>query len=187
MVLLAPTDVEIVFCEELERIPPFNPDLDVEPAAEAVANFRMLVKSSDAVVFSTPEYAHGVPGSLKNLLDWVVGSGELSDKPVALIHASAQGEHAKTSLRETLRTMNARVLEEVEHTVSLRGKKLTADQLAADAEQACVIRGFVKELADRLSVHQAPQPVLGSAAGIGGLENGWDSPLTDAALGELIK
>lgn len=60
----------------LEAIPAFNPDREMETPPAAVAALRQSVAASDAVLFSTPEYAHGVPGALKNALDWLVGSGE---------------------------------------------------------------------------------------------------------------
>jgi NAD(P)H-dependent FMN reductase len=85
---------EVSLYEGLETIPPFNPDLDIEPAPEPVARFR----DADAVVFSSPEYAHGIPRSLKNALDWVVGSGELSGKPVTLWNASARGTYPEAEL-----------------------------------------------------------------------------------------
>jgi NAD(P)H-dependent FMN reductase len=71
-----------------------------------------LLIDADAIVISSPEYAHGVPGTLKNMLDWLVSTGELVDKPVALLNASPSGgEYAQPALLETLRTMNWKVLE----------------------------------------------------------------------------
>jgi chromate reductase len=95
---------------ELHLIPPFNPDHDSEPAPPAVANWRAQLKSADAVVFSSPEYAHGVPGVLKNALDWVVGSGELYEKRVAIVQPSQRGEFAVRSLSETLSIMGTRLM-----------------------------------------------------------------------------
>ena len=81
--LIAPAHIDIILYEELGTIPPFNPDLDVEPGPPSVprmhCNARLVT-----LLLSAPEYAHGIPGALKNALDWVVGSGELSAKPVVL-------------------------------------------------------------------------------------------------------
>lgn len=75
-----------------------------------MADWRKLLAQSDGVVISSPEYAHGVPGSLKNALDWIVSSGELVGKPVLLIHASTEGgQRVQTQLVEILKTMGARV------------------------------------------------------------------------------
>lgn len=99
--------------EGLAQLPPFNPDLDEEgltPPAE-VAELRRLLIEADAVLISSPEYAHGVPGVLKNMLDWLVSVGELVGKRVALLNASpAGGSYAQASLLETLRTMNWNVV-----------------------------------------------------------------------------
>ena len=92
--------------EGLTELPHFNPDRDDVPDP-AVTSLRAQLQAADGVLISTPEYAHGVPGSLKNLLDWVVGSGELVDKPVALLHAS-RSPWALASIRETLSVMSAR-------------------------------------------------------------------------------
>ena len=130
----------------LETIPAFNPDLDVEPGLEPVERFRAHLREAEAVLFSTPEYAHGVPGSLKNALDWVVGSGELSGKPVALANASARGEYAQASLREILKTMDARVVVEAEVTIPLMGKGLDAGAIAGDPEFATLLRSSLEKL-----------------------------------------
>lgn len=112
---VAAEGMEIVVYDKLDQLPPFNPDLDEEGAAPppVVAETRRLLIDADAIVISSPEYAHGIPGSLKNLLDWLVSTGELAGKPVVLINASpAGGAFAQAALVEVLRTMNWRVIEE---------------------------------------------------------------------------
>src|SRR5512138_474853 len=103
-VLLAPGGVEVSAYQGLADIPPFNPDLDTAVPPAAVVRFRDALVGCDAILISSPEYAHGVSGVLKNALDWVVSSGELIDKPIALVNASARSIHAQASLRETLTT-----------------------------------------------------------------------------------
>jgi NAD(P)H-dependent FMN reductase len=146
MALIGAPEIDIVFYDELEDIPAFNPDLDVEPGPDSVERFRAHLREASAVLFSTPEYAHGVPGSLKNALDWVVGSGELSGKPVTLVNASARGEYAQASLREILKTMDARFLSEAEVTIPLMGKGLDAQEIAADVEFAALLRDSLEKL-----------------------------------------
>ncbi|MFC3584869.1 NADPH-dependent FMN reductase [Streptantibioticus rubrisoli] len=112
------------------ELPLFNPDLDGEGAtpAKPVGALRQAVGQADAVVVVSPEYAHGVPGALKNALDWLVSSAEFVDKPVAVITASASGgEYANAQLRETLRMMTATVVEEA---------CLTVPGIAAKVDQA---------------------------------------------------
>lgn len=100
--------------EGLADLPHFNPDDDEEgqPVPPAVAELRARVIAADGWVISSPEYAHGVPGSLKNALDWLVSCPEVPGKPVLLLNASAAGgDFAQAALAETLRTMSLRVLE----------------------------------------------------------------------------
>ena len=110
---LAPPGTEITIYEGLASLPHFNPDEDEEgttPPAP-LAELRSLLAAADGILISSPEYAHGVPGSLKNALDWLVSDGALVDKPIALISASpVGGQYAQASLVETLTTMNWRVL-----------------------------------------------------------------------------
>ena len=90
---------------------------------------------------------HGVPGVLKNALDWVVGSSELVGKPVALINTSARATHAWNSLVETFTVMSARVILGASITVPLQGKTLDADGIAGDPELATLLRCAVDALA----------------------------------------
>ena len=112
---VAPDGVEVVWYDGIGRLPHFNPDLDEEgsvPPPEVQA-LRDLFIAADALLISSPEYAHGVPGALKNMLDWLVSTGELVGKPVALLNASPSGgRFAQAAILETLRTMNWRVIEE---------------------------------------------------------------------------
>ncbi len=131
----------------LADLPPFNPDLDSDRPFEAVAGLRAQLHACDGVLISSPEYAHGVPGVLKNALDWVVGSGEFVDKPVALINASARATHAWASLVETLTVMSARVVEEASITVPLAGTTVNADRMVADVPTSTALRSAVAALA----------------------------------------
>jgi NAD(P)H-dependent FMN reductase len=100
---------EVVIYDGLASLPHFNPDDGKEGATPPpeVASLRALLASADGILISTPEYAHGLPGSLKNMLDWLVSDGALVDKPVAILSASPTGgQFAQASLVETLRTMN---------------------------------------------------------------------------------
>src|SRR5579859_6398165 len=107
--VLAPEDVTIKLYDGLGDLPHFNPDLDTELPPLAVARFRLQLRNAAGVIISTPEYAHGVPGVLKNALDWVVGSGELYEKRVAIVQPSLRGEFAVRSLSETLSVMGTKL------------------------------------------------------------------------------
>jgi chromate reductase, NAD(P)H dehydrogenase (quinone) len=137
--LLAPADVEIDLYKGLGGLPHFNPDLEgAEPPA--VTDLRARVRESGGLLFAVPEYAHGVPGALKNLLDWLVGGEEFIYKPIALFNASPRATHAQASLRETIRTMSGRIVEEASIPVPLLGKVLAPHAIAADPELSGLIR-----------------------------------------------
>jgi len=144
---LAPPGVQVAIYGELDQLPPFNPDLDTDTPPMPVAAFRTALKSADAVLLSSPEYAHGVPGVLKNGLDWVVGSGELVEKPIALLNASSRATRAWSSLVETLSVMSARVIREASVTVALNGTGLDAEGIASDPQMAAVLKSALRRLA----------------------------------------
>src|SRR5215475_313536 len=146
-VSLAPPGVEIKLYDGVSRLPHFSPDLDGEDGLAPVADWRSQLKASDGVLISCPEYAHGVPGSLKNALDWVVGTGEFVSKPVALINTSPRAFHAQASLRETLTTMSAQVVSDACVELPLLGKKLDVTGILADEDIPGVIRAGLIQFA----------------------------------------
>jgi len=77
-VALAPPGVQVIRYDGLGTLPPFNPDVEADGLPAPVGQLRALVARADAIVISSPEYAHGVPGSLKNALDWLVSGVELA-------------------------------------------------------------------------------------------------------------
>lgn len=109
---LAPKDVSIEIYEGICTLPHFNPEIDDGRELISVQDWRSQISQADAIIFCTPEYAHGVPGVLKNALDWIVSSGEFMHKPTAVISASPSpdgGEKANASLVQTLRMMMAEI------------------------------------------------------------------------------
>ena len=83
------------------------------PLPPAVVDLLTRIEAADAVVFSTPEYAGGLPGALKNLLDWTVGGGQLYEKTVAWLHVAnpGRGEGAIAQLRTVLGYVGARIVD----------------------------------------------------------------------------
>jgi NAD(P)H-dependent FMN reductase len=143
--LAAPPGIEVTLYRGLADLPHFNPDLDGEGVAPPVTEFRLRLRESEGVVLSVPEYAHGVPGSFKNALDWVVGSGELYGKPVAVFQATGRSSYALASLLETLRAQGADLFGEASVTLELMGKRLGAAEIAANAEMAGALRNALAE------------------------------------------
>ena len=131
---LAPEDIRVLVYQDLAKLPPFNPDDDIEdqPKPEQVAAFRAIVGACDAIVISAPEYAHGIPGVLKNALDWLVASETFAGKKVVLINTSPRAYHAQANLREILATMSASFLADAFVNLPLTGSAVTAEEIAAD-------------------------------------------------------
>jgi len=137
--LAAPDDIAISLFTGLAELPHFNPDLE-SSVPKSVTHFRSLLKAADAVLFCSPEYAHGVPGSLKNALDWVVSSGEFVYKPVALLNASPTSTHAEASLTETLSVMTATIISDACIRVPFMGRRLDAASIAEDPQLSRLLK-----------------------------------------------
>ena len=88
---VAPPGVRTVLDQSLSVLPAFNPDDDHDPLPAPVAALRKEIAAADALLICTPEYAGTLPGSFKNLLDWLVGGTEIAAKPTAWINVAAPG------------------------------------------------------------------------------------------------
>lgn len=146
---LAPEGMSVALYQGLGELPHFNPDLDSELLPEKVKELRALLAAVDGVLISSPEYAHGIPGSLKNALDWLVSDVEFAGKRVVLINSSAgDAAHLTAQLTEVLKTMSAQIL----FCASLRGavvrKALDEQGNISDAEVAGTIRAGLTAFAD---------------------------------------
>ena len=128
---LAPAGVTVTLYRGLGDLPHFNPDLDSAPPPAAVVTWREAIVSAHALVICTPEYAHGVPGALKNSLDWLVSHEPFLNKPVAIINARPGATLGLASLRQTLAAMNARLLDPASVTLPLTSNTLDAAALLA--------------------------------------------------------
>ncbi|MBX2906484.1 MAG: NAD(P)H-dependent oxidoreductase [Taibaiella sp.] len=115
-------DVDIY--DEIANLPQFNPDLEPGNTPGAIAAFRHRLRAADYILISTPEYAMGVPGALKNAIDWTVSSCEFSKKPTALITASSLGHKGHASLLETLRVIEANITEDTQLVISYAKTKI---------------------------------------------------------------
>jgi NAD(P)H-dependent FMN reductase len=99
--------------DRLVEIPPFDPER-VDDPIDVIADWRQRVQAADAVVVAAPEYAGALAGAVKNAFDWLVGSGELYRKPVAVLSAGTTGGvHARRMLAQTLTWQGAYVVAEL--------------------------------------------------------------------------
>jgi chromate reductase, NAD(P)H dehydrogenase (quinone) len=158
--IVAPEGVRVVIYNGLDTLPYFNPDLDGEGAIPpaTVAELRRQVEEADGVLISSPEYAHGVPGVLKNGLDWLVSSGETVGKHVALVNASPRATHAQESLAETLSTMAAIIVPQASIAVPLSGRKLDASGIASDPEISALLRSAIATLVEAIEESRVVPP-----------------------------
>jgi chromate reductase, NAD(P)H dehydrogenase (quinone) len=150
---VAPEGVGVERYDGLASLPAFNPDLDPIDGVglpAVVAELRAAIGRADGLLLSAPEYAHGMAGAFKNLLDWLVGSAELHGKPAAVLTASARALHAPAQLREVLATMNVGLVDAACVTIPVP-HGLDAARIAAHAELAPRLRAAVAALVRSLA------------------------------------
>lgn len=150
---LAPADMSISIFENLGALPLFNPDEEANRPGD-VATFLPLVAESDALLIASPEYAHGVSGTIKNALDWLVGFEPFAAKPVAILNASPRAHHADAALRETLKTMTAVIVEPASVTLPLLGAQLNEDGIVGTPAIAHAIRNSLAELYEAVTARR---------------------------------
>jgi NAD(P)H-dependent FMN reductase len=132
-----------VLFEKLDDIPHFSPERERAEAPAAVAALRQAMQAADAVLIATPEYAGGMPGVLKNALDWLVGSGDLYDKQAVIVSAApseGRGQNARESLGFVLGMQGAHVRDSF--TVAVARDQADAINAAAADTLARVLRAL---------------------------------------------
>lgn len=129
MISLAPAGTEFISYQGLAELPHYNADLDTEKVPEAVRELRGAVKRSQAILIATPDYSHGIPGSLKNALDWLSTTNGLEGKPVAVVMGQANDDtFAMDALVEVLKAMKATILPELVKTISSATQETNSPQ-----------------------------------------------------------
>jgi chromate reductase len=149
---LAPPEINFTIYDSLAQIPPFDPGLDDESPPDAVFEFRSFIAHADAIIICTPEYAYGVPGQLKNALDWTVSSGSLVDKPLALITASTGGENAHAALLLILGALSAHVLEDAALLIPFIRAKMDGEGNVTDGETVVELKTVFKSLLNAIDI-----------------------------------
>jgi chromate reductase len=150
IVALAPENMACTLYDGLADLPHFSPDRDGDDPPASVKDWRSSLRAADSALICTPEYAYGMPGSLKNALEWIVSSGEFVNKPVAALSASPYptgGAQAHASLLLTLTALNAVVAEGATLTVPLVRTKMDANGTVSDAATAEALRSVLDALA----------------------------------------
>lgn len=130
--LCAPEGISIQIADCLGDLPHFNPDLDVMDH-EPLSRWIDLVRCSDGLIVSSPEYARGYPGTLKNAFDWLVQTDAHIDKPFMLLGASDRSTVARDSLTTVLMTMSGLHIEAASIIVPLMGNDDMPSEIVGDA------------------------------------------------------
>jgi chromate reductase len=147
----APEGVEVELYDGLASIPPFNEDDEGARTPQAVLDLRARIAAADAILISTPEYNHSVPGVIKNAVDWASrppGVAEIVGKPTAVMSSSLStfgGVWAQAELRKSLAAAGARVHEEGV-ALSKSGERFDSDGRLLDAEVADQIGALIGDL-----------------------------------------
>jgi len=144
--LLSPSTTFSVY-DGIASLPHFD-DPEVDP--ETVLDFRKQLQEADAIIICTPEYAFGIPGALKNALDWTVGSGEFVNKPVALITASSSGEKGHAAMLQVLTALSANVPTTSAVLIPFVRAKIK-DGKVYDLETIATLQGVVDSLINEVS------------------------------------
>jgi len=145
----APPGCRVSLYDGLALLPIFNPDDEGERTPREAARLIEAVTSADGIIVSCPEYAHGVPGGLKNALDWLVSRDAAVGKPAMLVHASPRSLYARAALSEIMRTMSFALHEETALEIVLIGKRPPEmDAILAEPAHRLAMRDAVQAFGD---------------------------------------
>lgn len=128
----------------LRDVPAFDPGIDSDN--HTVADLRQQLSQADGIIICTPEYAFGVPGALKNALDWTVSSGSFSGKPTALITASTGGENAHEAMIKILGAIDAKLSPETTLLIQFVRSKMDLDGNVTDPESLQKLQTLFEKL-----------------------------------------
>lgn len=137
---------DMILLDGLDNLPHYNPDLDQDNPPAEISDFRKKLKEADGILICTPEYAMGVPGTLKNAIDWTVSSMEFSHKPTALITASSLGHKGHASLMETLKIIEANITPETQLVIPHAKTKISQDNKITDTQTLLEVNALIDAL-----------------------------------------
>jgi len=150
---LAPSELTLVPVG-LAEIPLFNQDVEELGDPPRVAAFRAALYDADAVIVASPEYNYGVPGVLKNAIDWISrpsGRSPLQRKPMAIMGASTGPSgtmRMQLQLRQTLQAVGAYVMPRPEIVVTGCRDKFDAEGHLADEKTREHLAAFLSAFVD---------------------------------------
>ncbi len=136
---------------DLEGIPPFNQDLELQPP-DKVKEFKRRIRAADAILIATPEYNYSIPGVLKNAIDWAsrpYGDNAFDGKPVAIMGASIGTlgtARAQYDLRRSFVFLNMLPLNQPEVMVPFAQDKVDGNGRVTDENTRKKIRELLESL-----------------------------------------
>lgn len=149
--LACPKGITIEICDLLGDLPIFNPDHEGERTPPMVAKFAAKIGQADGLIVSCPEYAHGIPGGLKNALDWLVSRDEVPFKPLMFAHASHRGDLVLEQLADVLQTMSLRIVSEAFLRLPIAGKTDEAQAaILLDARESGLLQASLGRFAEAI-------------------------------------
>ena len=153
---LAAEKFNIKIYEGLSDLPHFNPDFN-ENIPKEVTELRDLLNKANGILICTPEYAHGVPGALKNIIDWTVYSGEFYQKPVALITASTDGQYGHRAMLEILRAVGSKNIDHLQLLISFVKTKINMENKITDDKTLTDIKKMIERFS--ITLNEIPESV----------------------------
>lgn len=151
IVELSAGNLDITVFAGIGGLPQFNPDHDNESVVKEVSDFRQQLKNAEGVIICTPEYAHGVPGTLKNAIDWTISSSSFPNKPTMLITASTGGHYGHQALLETLRAIQAKNIGNLQMIIPFVKTKLNADNRIIDERTLQDVKNLITNFNETLN------------------------------------
>jgi chromate reductase len=151
---LAPEGVTVAVFEHLREVPPYDADVEAAGDPEPVAALKAAIRDADALLVATPEYNYGVPGVLKNAIDWASrppATSVLIGKPTALMGASpgrTGTARAQLALRQSLVFTQTPVLPGPEVLVGEAHTRFAPDGTLADEKTQRFVRDLVARLVE---------------------------------------
>ncbi len=120
---LTKDEFNLTIFNDLKRLPHFDPELSTDHPPKEIIEFRSAIETADGVIICTPEYIISIPSGLKNAIEWCVSTTVFSDKPTALITASASGKNGHEELQLIMKTILAKFTDETTLLIQgIRGK-----------------------------------------------------------------
>jgi len=153
---LLPEEVDLHLTTLVGRLPLFNPDVRVE-SSDVVMQWVQEMRSADGLIISTPEYARGYPGALKNALDWLVDSDAFVTKPFIMLSASSRSTIGRDTLTTVIETMSGVHVREGSITINLLGTQTDVASIINASEHAPRIAVAIGQLVSAIRARKNDQ------------------------------